>query len=558
MPGATYIGPPFTVGSDRRAIIAKAHQRRPRPRRLIPSRRWPRRTLIAANLIVAMVIVGTGFTYGYARYRLDSISTGSSIGLSPTDGASNHDGNVGTSTGRGTGSTRVSAKQGRKPTDSADGLEPENILLIGNETRAGQTMVNFGNASELTGTLSDVIMILHLDPKTDRASILSLPRDVFVSMPAGSEVGNYQKIDAALNDGKLGPNNLAEAITQDFGIPINHYVEVDFDGFLQTVNALGGIKVDFPERLFDVYSGLDISKTGCQLIHGQQALALVRSRHLQYDPPGVSPDDTADWPYDPESDLSRIVRDHTFVRILASTAESEGLTDPLKANSFLSAVLHQLTVDPGLKNQLISLILHYHKLNPFSAAETTIPVTQVGGADGTGYIYDGYNVGDVEFADEPADTRTIEKWDPGALPKPVRPKSVDIYDIAGTDQLSASLGSALRADGFNVALETSGTVPGYESETFVQYHPGQLADGFAVFEKLSGAAVLQSLASVPAGTVEVQAGSSVAVDTPATSTAHHPTSRTTTTTPSTTVPTPGGQAPSSSNDQTTPYDPKPC
>ena len=59
-------------------------------------------------------------------------------------------------------------------------------------------------------------------------------------MPAGSPVGPYQKIDAALNDGAQGPDNLIEAITDDLGIPINHYIELNFDGFEQTVNAIYG------------------------------------------------------------------------------------------------------------------------------------------------------------------------------------------------------------------------------------------------------------------------------------------------------------------------------
>jgi LCP family protein required for cell wall assembly len=500
--------------------------------------------LVAVNVLVALLLVATGFSYGYVRYRVDSIRTGSSAGLA-----------------------------------RSDGLAPENILLIGNETRAGQVDVNFGNPAELTGTLSDIIMILHLDPKKHTASILSIPRDVFVPMPAGSPVGTYQKIDAALNDGSNGPNNLAEAITEDFGIPINHYVEVDFDGFLQTVNALGGIKVDFPERLYDAYSGLDIPNTGCQLLNGTQALALVRSRHLQYDPPGVSPTDTANWPYDPESDLARIVRDHTFLRVLVSTAESEGLTNPLKANAFLGAVLNQLTVDPGLKNQLISLITHYHHLDPFSSPETTIPVTQVTGTDNNGYIYDGVNVGDVEYPDQPADLDAIKAWDPSALPTPIKPAAVQIYNIAGTAQLATDTGTALRADGLNVTLETDGTVPGDESETIVQYAPGQLAQGLAVFEHLNGAVVLQSVAGIPPGTVDVQAGSVLAVDQPTpktTTTTHrttkhrttrrrvkrHPAATTTTiptpTTTTTTIPTPGGQAPSPTVDQETPYDPRPC
>jgi LCP family protein required for cell wall assembly len=495
---------------------------KPRPR---PYRRWPRRVLLAVNVVVAVGLIGSGIAYGWVRYQFANVKTGSSSGLTATEGTKD-------------------TKQ------AASGLKAENILLIGNQTRAGQTKVNFGNPALLTGTLSDIAMVLHLDPRAGTASIISIPRDVFAPMPAGSPVGPFQKIDAALNDGKLGPNNLARAITEDFGIPINHYVEVDFDGFLNTVNALGGIRMDFPERLFDAYSNLDISHTGCQLIHGYQALALVRSRHLQYDPPGVSPYDHAAWPYDPESDLARIVRDHTFLRVLVKTGESEGLSNPLKLNAFLSSVLHQLTIDPGLKQQLVSLALHYRHINPNAVAETTIPVTQVTG-NGSGYYYRGVGMGDVEFPD----ANTIEKWDPGALPSPVQPHAVRVYNDTSTYHLAADTGSALTSDGFHVTAESNGTDPASVSETLVQYHPGQLAMGFDVFQKLRGAVILQSLKSVPSGTVDVQAGSIFAVDKPLPAGSSKPGTRHS---PPASAPTPGGQQASSAKDDLTPYDPRPC
>jgi LCP family protein required for cell wall assembly len=520
------------------SLSARRHGRHHRPPR------WPRRILVGTNVIVALILVSVGVGYGYIRYvKIGGIKTGSSAGLSASAG--------------------VPAVQHRQ---SSGGLEPENILLIGNETRAGQVDVNFGNPQLLTGSLSDVIMIVHLDPRKDSASVLSIPRDVFVPMPPGTPSGPdrspNQKIDAALNDGKFGPNNLVNAITEDFGIPINHYVEVDFDGFLNVVDALGGIEMDFPERLYDAYSNLDITHTGCQVIHGKQALALVRSRHLQYDPPGVSPQDVAAWPYDPESNLARIVRDQELLRVLVTTAESKGFTNPLRINSLLSAVLGSLTVDPGFKSQLLTLALHYRHLDAALPKATTIPVTEVNGPSGAGYTYEGFQIGDVEFPDEPADLQTIDRWDPGVLPSPVRPSAVKIYNIAGTPSLAADTGAALRSDGFNVTTETNGTIPASVSETVVQYHPGQLAEGFSVFEKLTGAVVMQADPRVPAGTVDVQAGTTFAVvGSPTSSGSTTPSSTSSSTpasSPSTTVPTPGGQAPSSAANKLTPYDPRPC
>ncbi len=507
--------------------MSPAHRRR---QRQIPVRRWPRRLLIAANVAVATCLVSAGAVWGYVRYRIDSIHTVAAPSL--------------TSTAKG-------AK------DSAGGLAPENILLIGNQTRAGitnaQEIAQDGSPTLLSGSLSDVIMILHLDPAKNTASILSIPRDLFLPMPPGSPVGPYQKVDAALNDGVNGPNNLIQAITDDLGIPINHFIELKFDGFQNTVNAIGGINVDFPEPLVDFQSDLGIPTTGCIHINGTQALALVRSRHLQYDPPGLNAPESS-WPYDPESDLARIGRDHTFLRILVTTAESQGLTNPLKLNAFLGAVINQITIDPGLKNQLVSLATHYRHLNPAAVPQTTLPVTQVGGS--SGYYYNGAAIGDVEFPVQPADNQVIAAWDGSALPAPVAPTSVVVDNLAGTNRLAATTAAALTADGLRVAGTGDVPVPATATETLVQYPPGGIAAAFGVTRYLTGATMLQPVSTLPPGQVRVEVGSAVAVRPPAgavTPAAAGPSAPTTVATP-----TQGGQTPSSSVDQLQPWDPRPC
>ncbi len=482
-------------------------------------------------MVVATCLVAAGAVYAYARYRIDSIRTVAAPHLTVT-------------------------APGAK--DSAAGLEPENILLIGNETRAGLTnpteIARYGSPQEFSGSLSDVIMILHLDPAKQTASILSIPRDLFLPMPPDSPVGPYQKIDAALNDGVNGPDNLIQAITDDLGIPINHYVELEFDGFENTVNALSGINVDFPEPVFDAYSQLNITTTGCVHLNGTRALALVRARHLQYDPPG----DTAperDWPYDPESDLSRIARDHTFLRVLASTAESRGLSNPLTLNAFIEDVIDQITIDPGLKSQLISLATHYRHIDPNTIPETTLPITEVGGS--TGYYYEGADIGDVDFPDQPADNQVIAAWDDTALPTSIAPAAVDVYNITDTYQLAADTAKSLQADGLPATSRAGGIVPAGTSETFVQYPPEGLAQAQAVMDHLAGAVMLDPDSTIPTGTIRLEVGSTVSVLPPVRATS--PTvAGPGTQAATTTVPTPGGQKPSSSTDQLEPWDPTPC
>ncbi len=509
---------------------ARSHGRRPASDRF--SRRWPRRVLVSVNVVVALALIAGGSVFGYARLTLASIHTRGASGLSAA--------------GSGPG--------------SYGGLSAENILLIGNQTRSELTspkqIAEFGNPKLLSGSLSDVVMILHLDPRDRSASLLSIPRDLFSPMPAGSPVGPWGKIDAALNDGANGANNMIKAIHEDFGIEINHYVELNFDGFMQTVNALGGVYMDFPERLYDPYSLLGIYHTGCQLIHGFQALALVRARHLQYDPPGVSPADPAAWPHDPLSDLSRIVRDHEFLKALLTRAEHEGLSNPITAVRFVHALINQIVMDPGLRSQLLGLVGRFGHLASASIPTLTIPVTTAGPLNS--YTYGGVGYGDVDFPDQPADWNAIKSWDAGALVT-ARPDQVVVLDGTGAGVTPAQVvTSALGHDGLPMGTPGLATVEASTTETLVQYHPGQEAMGLDVLKELHGAVMLDPVAAVPAGRVVVDLGTAVsAVGEPSASPASTA-APSSSAPPTTTAPAPSGVYTGHAHNDLTQFDPRPC
>ena len=94
--------------------------------------------------------------------------------------------------------------------------------------------------------------------------MLSIPRDTYVPIPG---TGSSNRINAAFNS---GPSLLVETIQQDFGIPINHVVVANFPGFEGMVNALGGISLDFPYPVRDLYSGLNVTTVGCQTVNGRR------------------------------------------------------------------------------------------------------------------------------------------------------------------------------------------------------------------------------------------------------------------------------------------------
>ncbi len=160
--------------------------------------------------------------------------------------------------------------------------DPVNILLIGIDRR-----------DDVTHTLNDVDIVIHIDPAQKFASMLSIPRDTLVNIPGA---GNY-KINAAYGLGEElfadsggGPGLCRRTVEQFLDIRIDYFAEVDFHGFERIVDLLGGINVDVPKPLVDnEYPTEDYGYTriyipaGLQHMDGQTALQYVRSRHQDSD-----------------------------------------------------------------------------------------------------------------------------------------------------------------------------------------------------------------------------------------------------------------------------------
>jgi LCP family protein required for cell wall assembly len=247
---------------------------------------------------------------------------------------------------------------------------PFTILVIGSDSRVGESSQAFGSASVVTGQRSDVVQLWRVTPSTKQIQILSIPRDTVVAMlpPDTSQYGTYNRINSSFN---TGADQLVKTITANFGIVINHVVQVDFSGFQDAVNALGGIYLDFPYPAKDSYSGLDITTPGCQLLSGAQALAVARARHYEYYADGY-------WQYDGTSDFGRIQRQDVFLRALISAAKSK--VNPLTVNAFIGSIHEGITIDDGLGfNELIGLALTYHSFDPANLQAQTLPTVAANG-----------------------------------------------------------------------------------------------------------------------------------------------------------------------------------
>jgi LCP family protein required for cell wall assembly len=289
---------------------------------------------------------------------------------------------------------------------AAQSGQPFTILVIGSDSRVGNTgtaVQNFGSSSEVTGQRSDVVQLWRVTPSTKQIQIVSIPRDTVLTMlpPDSQQFGTYNRINSAYN---TGANQLVKTITANLGIPINHVVQVDFAGFQNAVNALGGIYLDFPYPAKDSYSGLNITTPGCQRLNGFQALAVARARHYEYYANGY-------WQYDGTSDFGRIQRQDVFIKALMDAAKSK--VNPLTVNAFIGSVHEGVTIDDGFGfNQLIGLALTYHSFNPTALAGQTLPTVSSTAFSG---------LGDVLTVDQPAAQQLLESIFGSSLVTPTNP-----------------------------------------------------------------------------------------------------------------------------------------
>jgi LCP family protein required for cell wall assembly len=217
---------------------------------------------------------------------------------------------------------------------TADG-EGTNYLIVGSDSRSVEDLVDAGlNPSafeEGGGQRSDTMLLLRFEG--GEAKMMSIPRDLYVPI---AETDGSSKINAAYNG---GPRRLVLTIQQSLGLPIHHYMEVDFVSFAKLVDALGGITIDVPHQAFDANSGLDIPKAGPNELDGPTALAFVRSRHY------VEIIDGQQVP-DPTADLGRVQRQQQFLKAVFS--KLGGSKNPFTLAKAANATTSGLRIDDTL------------------------------------------------------------------------------------------------------------------------------------------------------------------------------------------------------------------
>ncbi len=220
-----------------------------------------------------------------------------------------------------------------------------NILLLGSDSRGGEENRKLGGGDS-EGARSDTAMVVHLDADRTAATVVSIPRDTLVdrpSCPLPSGGSTPEASGAMFNTAYAlgGPVCAVKTVESVTGVRMDHYIEVDFSGFADLVDALGGVTVTTDVDIDDDKSHLRL-EAGTHHLDGTEALGLARTRY------GL----------EGGSDLARIELQHQLVKaLLEQISATDLLTDPTRLYQVADAATGSLTTDTGLDSlsELMSL-----------------------------------------------------------------------------------------------------------------------------------------------------------------------------------------------------------
>jgi LCP family protein required for cell wall assembly len=361
--------------------------------------------------------------------------------------------------------------------ESVDADDPNAALFLGDEAPGGQR--------------SDSIAILRVDPDEERIDVLSIPRDLWVTLPDGSE----NRINAAYAE---STQTLIDTIDENLGIPVHHFAEVDFVGFQQLIDALGGVPMYFDSPVRDSNSGLSIKDSGCVTLDGPQGLAFARSRHLQWK-------DSDGWHTDGSGDLGRMTRQQLLMRAAMAKANSMGLDDLPRLKGLIDAGLDSTTVDSGLGfGDILALGRRFSHFDPQRLQTHALAVDADRTSGGASILR----------LDEQASHMTLAFFagtDPGTdvtttTTPPPEPSDVNvsIYNAGGADGEARRVSYVL-ADGL-FEIEAVDTAPEEQTRTTVAHAPDAEAMGELVADWLGPDPLVEEDDSLEAGQVVVMLG----------------------------------------------------
>ena len=404
-----------------------------------PRRTWPQRIVIGAGVLVAFscALTATGLAYG--KWKFDQVEH-----------------------------YEVELVQ------AASG-EPENFLIVGSDSRDAidpdSADADIFLNGESGGERSDSMMVARIDPSSQHVDLLSVPRDLWVTIPGG-DPDEHHRINEAYAGGR---QQLIETIEANLGIDINHYLEVDFTGFKELVAAIDGVPTYFDTAWRDTNSGLDIKGEGCVTLNPDQALAYARARHLQYYDP-----ETGEWDSDPTGDLGRMNRQQLLVVNAIDEAVSLELANPARLNRLINVGVDNVGVDPGFTfDDMVSLAKAFSDTNSEDISRHNLEVEDYRTDGGAAVLT-------LDEATSQPVLNIFRGLDPDEITEGM--VTVDVANGSGVDGQAQSVMDAMVASGFTAGVVSGDMTP--VAATEVRYAPGSERAADLVARHLTAGAVL--------------------------------------------------------------------
>ena len=417
-------------------------------------RRWPRRLLIGLNVFVAFCLVFTGATYAYLKWQYGKVD-------------------------------KIALCDVLRNCGDDDPGQPMNVLLVGSDSRreiSPEEAEQFGTETLVGGERSDTIIILHIDPRAEKAALLSIPRDL--SVPISGSGTTPRRINSAF---EKGPDILITTIRDQLGIQIDHYAQVDFNGFRGIVNAIGGVTMYFDSPVRDTVTGLNVAKPGCVKMDGNVALSFVRSRNFEIFESGK-------WRKDPTADLGRIQRQQSFIRHVLGKASKVG-RNPIKLNKIINSAVPNVKIDKAFSTKdILRLAGRFRSLEPEVVEMLQLPTY--------GVRERGAAVLKLKQPDAGAVLdRLAGKTEPEQGPPPkVSPGSVRVRVLNGTgaDGQGSAAAQALQAANFGIAgIGNASSLKNPQS--VIQYGTGQLEKAKLLQAYVDGKSTLTEITTLRGG-----------------------------------------------------------
>jgi LCP family protein required for cell wall assembly len=345
-----------------------------------------------------------------------------------------------------------------------------NVLLVGVDRRGGIDKQTRASLHLGTGNYgpprTDTVMLVHLSEGDSNATVISLPSASYLAIPAHADAKGVEqplrkdRLSAAYVLG--GPTLLTNTVEQATGVRIDHFVEVDFQGFLTTVDALGGVPVCLDKATKDKLSGLDLP-AGTSVVSGTQALSYVRARAI-------------------DTEFGRMLRQQKFIASIVQKATSTGtLLNPVSLNAFLDAMTSSVTTDNGFnRDDMLDLGNRLRSIDAASITFFTVPIAKANYRVDIGKLKNQSTVlwGDDAKAlftrlnndksllsdDSDAGEATAVRVAPARL-------RVKVYNAAGTSGLGRRVADDMAKAGYQVVGQPLNARTSGEPTTVIQYDP---------------------------------------------------------------------------------------